>query len=105
MNIWIKNGRLIDPHNNIDAKQDVFIADKRIAGIGMAPHGFVAEQVIDAAGLIVMPGRVDVAARLREPGYEYKATLESISTPRFIGPGCITMASALASASRSCVKP
>ena len=77
MNIWIKNGRLIDPHNKIDAQQDVFIADKRIAAIGKAPQGFVAEQVIDAAGLIVIPGLVDVAARLREPGYEYKATLES----------------------------
>jgi dihydroorotase len=77
MNIHIKNGRLIDPSNKIDAKQDVFIADKRIVAIGKAPQGFVAEQVIDAGGLIVMPGLVDVAARLREPGYEYKATLES----------------------------
>jgi dihydroorotase len=77
MNIHIKNGRLIDPFNNIDAKQDVYIVDKRIAAIGIAPQGFVAEQVIDANGLIVMPGLVDVAARLREPGYEYKATLES----------------------------
>ncbi len=77
MNIHIKNGRLIDPRNNIDAQQDVFIVDKRIAAIGTAPQGFVAERVIDASGLIVMPGLVDVAARLREPGYEYKATLES----------------------------
>jgi len=77
MNIHIKNGRLIDPHNKIDTQQDVYIADKRIAAIGNAPPGFVAEQVIDASGLIVMPGLVDVAARLREPGYEYRATLES----------------------------
>ena len=77
MNIQIKNGRLIDPRNALDAQQDVFIIDRRIAAIGMAPDGFVAAQVIDASGLIVMPGLVDVAARLREPGYEYKATLES----------------------------
>ena len=77
MNIHIKGGRLIDPKNKIDAKQDVFIADRRIAAIGKAPQGFVADQVIDAAGLTVMPGLVDVAARLREPGYEYRATLES----------------------------
>src|SRR5271169_4223825 len=77
MNIHIKNGRLIDPKNQIDAQQDVFIADKRIAAIGEALKGFVAEQVIDASGLVVMPGLVDAAARLREPGYEYKATLES----------------------------
>ena len=77
MNIQIKNGRLIDPKNKLDAKQDVFIIDRRIAAIGKAPDGFAATQVIDASGLIVMPGLVDVAARLREPGYEYKATLES----------------------------
>jgi dihydroorotase len=77
MNIQIKNGRLIDPRNKIDAQQDVYIADKRIAAIGAAPQGFAAQQVIDASGLIVMPGLVDVAARLREPGYEYRATLES----------------------------
>ena len=77
MNIHIKNGRLIDPRNQIDAQLDVFIADKHVAAIGKAPQGFVAGQVIDADGLIVIPGLVDVAARLREPGYEYKATLES----------------------------
>lgn len=77
MNIHIRNGRLIDPKNKIDAKQDVFIVDRRIAAIGAAPQNFVAEQVIDAGGLVVMPGVVDIAARLREPGYEYKATLES----------------------------
>lgn len=77
MNIQIKNGRLIDPKNNIDAVRDVFIAAGKIAAIGAAPGGFVAEQVIDAAGLIVVPGLIDLAARLREPGYEYMATLES----------------------------
>jgi dihydroorotase len=77
MNIHIKGGRLIDPHNNIDAQQDVFIADKHVVAIGKAPQGFAAEQVIDASGLVVIPGLVDVSARLREPGYEYRATLES----------------------------
>jgi dihydroorotase len=77
MNIHIKNGRLIDPKNKLDAQQDLFIVDRRIVALGNAPKGFVAEQVIDAKGMIVMPGLVDVAARLREPGYEYRATLES----------------------------
>ena len=77
MNIHIKNGRLIDPKNKLDDTQDLFIVERRVAAIGTAPEGFVADQVIDAAGLIVMPGLVDVAARLREPGYEYRATLES----------------------------
>lgn len=77
MNIEIKHGRVIDPANGIDAVQDVYIADGRIAAIGKAPAGFRAEHVIDATGLIVSPGLVDLSARLREPGYEYKATLES----------------------------
>ena len=77
MNIHIKNGRLIDPKNQLDAQQDVYISARRIVAIGQAPQDFVAEQTIDATGMIVMPGLVDLAARLREPGYEYKATLES----------------------------
>lgn len=77
MTIQIKNGRVIDPANKIDAVQDIFIADGKIAAIGAAPAGFEARQVIDASGLVVAPGLVDLSARLREPGYEYKATLES----------------------------
>jgi len=77
MNIHIKNGRLIDPKNGIDAQQDLFIAAGKIASIGNAPAGFVADKIIDANGLVVTPGLIDLAARLREPGYEYRATLES----------------------------
>ena len=77
MNIHIRNGRLIDPKNNIDAVRDVFVAAGKVAAVGNAPAGFVADQVIDATGLVVAPGLIDLAARLREPGYEYRATLES----------------------------
>ncbi len=77
MNLQIKNGRVVDPANKIDAVQDVYVADGRIAAIGAAPAGFSADRVIDASGLVVAPGLVDLSARLREPGYEYKATLES----------------------------
>jgi dihydroorotase len=73
----IKNGRVIDPANGIDQVTDLFIADGVIAAFGAAPSGFVADNVIDASGLVVAPGLVDLSARLREPGYEYKATLES----------------------------
>ncbi|MDO8413895.1 MAG: dihydroorotase [Gallionellaceae bacterium] len=76
-NIHIKNGCLIDPKNHIDGHHDVFIMAGKIAGVGNTPAGFVAQEVIDATGLIVAPGLIDLAARLREPGYEYKATLES----------------------------
>jgi len=77
MNIHIRNGRLIDPKNNIDTVQDLFIGSGRVIAIGQAPNGFVADRVIDATGLVVAPGLIDLAARLREPGYEYRATLES----------------------------
>ncbi|SFL46943.1 dihydroorotase [Rugamonas rubra] len=77
MKLHIKNGHLVDPANAIDAPHDLFIADGKIVAVGAAPAGFTAERTIDAAGLVVAPGFVDLSARLREPGYEYKATLES----------------------------
>ncbi len=77
MTIQIKNGRVIDPANKVDAVLDVYVANGRIAALGSKPSGFDAQQVIDATGLVVAPGLVDLSARLREPGYEYKATLES----------------------------
>ena len=77
MKVHIKNGHVIDPKNNIDAKLDLYIAASQIASVGKAPEGFVANQTIDATGLIVAPGFVDLSARLREPGSEYKATLKS----------------------------
>ncbi|MES2900434.1 MAG: dihydroorotase [Pseudomonadota bacterium] len=77
MNLHIKNGRVIDPANGIDAVQDLYIVNGKIAGSGAAPAGFTADTSIDATGLVVAPGLVDLSARLREPGYEYKATLKS----------------------------
>jgi len=77
MKIHIKGGRLIDPKSGVDAKKDVYVAAGKIVAIGDAPAGFSANRVIDAAGLVVCPGLVDLAARLREPGFEYLATLES----------------------------
>ncbi|QYF91630.1 dihydroorotase [Massilia sp. PAMC28688] len=77
MKLHIKNGRVIDPANGIDKVQDLFIADGKIASTGTAPAGFAADQTLDAGGLVVAPGLVDLSARLREPGYEYKATLKS----------------------------
>ncbi|WP_228893818.1 dihydroorotase [Pseudoduganella aquatica] len=77
MKLVIKNGRVIDPANGVDGVQDLYIEDGKIAGVGQAPAGFSAGQSFDASGLVVAPGLVDLSARLREPGYEYKATLES----------------------------
>jgi dihydroorotase len=80
MQIQIKNGHVIDPANAVDTRLDVFLAHGKIVGLyppGQGPDGFVATRVIDAEGCLVLPGLVDLSVRLREPGYEYKATLES----------------------------
>ncbi|MER2512701.1 MAG: dihydroorotase [Nitrosomonas ureae] len=77
MKIHIKNGRFIDPKNDIDSVQDVFVAKGKVVGIGKAPAEFQASRIIDAQALVVCPGLVDLSVRLREPGLEYKATLES----------------------------
>ena len=75
--ISIRNGRLIDPANSIDAERDLHIADGRVAAVGAAPAGFRADRTLDARGLIVCPGLVDLCARMREPGLEQKATIAS----------------------------
>jgi dihydroorotase len=78
MSLVIKGGHLIDPANSINGKRDVYIdAEGFIAGVGAAPAGFKPRRTLDATGKIVCPGLVDLRARLREPGLEHKATLES----------------------------
>lgn len=77
MRIHIKNGRMIDPKQGIDTVQDIFIAKGKIVATGIAPDEFQASRIIDAQSLVVCPGLVDLSVRLREPGLEYKATLES----------------------------
>jgi dihydroorotase len=63
--------------NRLDQPADVFVAAGKIAAVGAMPDGFHPNKIIDASGLIVCPGLVDLSVRLREPGLEYKATLES----------------------------
>jgi dihydroorotase len=77
MNILIQHGHVIDPANKIDTKLDVYVVNGKIAALGNAPTGFKPDQTIDATGLVVAPGLVDLSVRLREPGFEYKATLNS----------------------------
>ncbi|MBA4141516.1 MAG: dihydroorotase [Nitrosospira sp.] len=77
MELVIRNGRVIDPKNRIDAIMDVSISAGKIMALGAAPSGFHAQHQIEARDLVVAPGLVDLSARLREPGFEYKATLES----------------------------
>jgi len=75
--ILIQGGRVIDPATGLDKVTDVHIADGKITHIGVKPGDFSAETVIDAKGLIVAPGVVDLCARLREPGQEFKNALAS----------------------------
>src|SRR5690348_7166744 len=77
MEILIENGRVVDPKNGVNAVTNVFVSGGTITAIGTAPPGFHPYRKINAQGLIVCPGLVDLSARLREPGLEYKATLES----------------------------
>lgn len=74
--ILIKHGRVIDPANNIDAILDLLIEEGRIAKIGQSLNAPAAE-VIDASGLLVAPGLVDMHVHLRDPGLEYKEDIIS----------------------------
>jgi dihydroorotase len=77
MKIEIRNGRLIDPKHGVDREASLYVAAGKVAAVGEPPAGWHANRVLDAAGLVVCPGLIDLSARLREPGFEYKATLES----------------------------
>ncbi|AVO41779.1 dihydroorotase [Simplicispira suum] len=77
MKILIQNGRVLDPASGFDQTCDVALAAGRIVGLGRAPVDFAPARRIDAAGCLVLPGLVDLAARLREPGHEHEGMLES----------------------------
>ena len=77
MKILIQNGRVIDPASGRDETGDLAIAAGRIVAVGKVPADFQANRSIDATGLVVAPGLVDLAARLREPGHEHEGMLES----------------------------
>ena len=77
MRILIRGGRIVDPASGHDAPGDVAVADGRIVSVGAGARDFSADRTLDAHGLVVMPGLVDLAARLREPGHEHEGMLES----------------------------
>ena len=77
MKILIQNGRVIDPASGLDQTCDIALAAGRIMAIGRVAQDFAPHRTIDATGCIVLPGLVDLAARLREPGYEHEGMLES----------------------------
>lgn len=77
MKIKISNGRIINPATSTDKCGDLYIADGKIVSLFTAPGDFTPEHEIDASSRIVCPGLIDLCARLREPGAEYKATIAS----------------------------
>lgn len=72
MNLLIKGGRVIDPAQGIDGTLDVLVADGRIKEVGKGLAAPAGAETIDATGLIVAPGLIDMHVHLREPGLEYK---------------------------------
>jgi dihydroorotase len=77
MKLLIQGGRVLDPASHFDRITDVALAAGRIVAIGQAPAEFVPNRVLDARDCVVAPGLIDLANRLREPGYEHEGMLES----------------------------
>ena len=83
-NILIKNGRIIDPKNNLDDVLDVLVRDGKIAKVekGITDN---ADTTIDASGLVVTPGLIDLQVHMREPGREDRETIETASRAAIAG--------------------
>jgi dihydroorotase len=73
----LRNGRLIDPANSIDALMDVLVVDGAIAGLGQVEELPTGLREIDCSGCWLVPGLIDMHVHLREPGEEYKETIQS----------------------------
>ncbi len=77
MRMLIKNGRVLDPSQNLDKVCDILVKDDVVARILEAGEASEADKVIDATGCFVMPGLIDLHVHLREPGFEHKETIET----------------------------
>lgn len=78
MRLAIENARVIDPSQQLDEVTNVYLSRGRVSGIGRTPpEGFSADQVLDATNKWVIPGLVDLQARLGEPGNLYAGSIES----------------------------
>lgn len=92
--LHIKNGHLIDPGNELDDISDIYIDGGKILSTTSKPDGFTADTTIDASGYFVIPGIIDLCARVREPGEEQKADIHSE-----------TLAATSAGITRLCIPP
>jgi dihydroorotase len=75
--VLIRGGRVVDPTQRLDAVLDILLADGTVAELGDRLQPPEGAEVVDAAGLIVTPGLIDVHVHLREPGGEHKETIAS----------------------------
>ena len=73
MTVLIHNGRVIDPSQRLDSKVDILIEDGKISEVGKKLRQ--TAEMIDATGLVVVPGFIDLHTHLREPGQEHKETI------------------------------
>ncbi|HEX2077221.1 MAG TPA: dihydroorotase [Longimicrobium sp.] len=71
----IRGGRVVDPSQGLDAVLDVLLADGLIARVGESLDAPEGAETVDASGLVVAPGLIDVHVHLREPGQEHKETI------------------------------
>jgi len=83
--LLIRNGRVVDPSQRLDQGMDVLIADGKIASLSERIDPPSDAEVMDAAGLVVAPGFIDLHVHLREPGFEYKETIASGSQAAVAG--------------------
>src|SRR5881227_2735745 len=89
----IRNARLIDPESGLDAPGDLLIDGDKIAAIGpgLAEAGFADDvEIVDAGGLCLAPGLVDMRVQLREPGAEHMESIETAGRAAAAG-GVTTM--------------
>jgi dihydroorotase len=84
-NVLIQGGRVIDPASGFDEIANVALVNGVVAAINNIANDFHPDMTIDAAGCLVLPGLVDLAVRLREPGYEHARMLESEMTAAMAG--------------------
>lgn len=76
MKLIIKNGRVVDPTQNLDDTRDILIIDGKIAGIDTSID-YAGAEIHQAVGRVVTPGFIDMHVHLREPGYEEKETIRT----------------------------
>ena len=73
--ILIKGGRIVDPAQGVDMVGDLLLSEGKVAGLEKSVPSHNGTRVVDAAGMVVSPGFIDLHCHLREPGFEYKETI------------------------------